>query len=173
VLADLNWKPPTAVPVNEALELLGRVAFTWSDEITPLVPRESMFMTVVAAMSPNAPASPMIRLRGTVALDGNVLIWSVLDTDLKAIASTIREVTSFLLFDVDCNQYQGPDKRPVSSSTAPLYGGTGPAAPGGILRVAMVIARDGAPLTLMRRPFANTPTTSILPGVALQPEVIG
>ena len=66
------------------------------------------------------------------------------------------------------SQFVGPDARPISSSTSPLYGGAGPFIPGGIFRVAMVVTREGAPATFMRRPFANTPGSAVMPGVVLR-----
>jgi hypothetical protein len=125
-----------------------------------------------ATLSANAPASPVVRLRGTVAVDGNLLLWSVLERDLEVIVETMKELATFLLFDVDCNQFIGPSKKPISSSTAQLYGGDGPFVPGGILRVGMVVSPRDAPVTFMRRPFARAAIAPVMPGVTLQP-VIG
>jgi hypothetical protein len=173
VIGELNWNPRSPVNAQEAIELLTKVSFFWRDEITPLVPRDSLFLAAYVTLTPNAPASPVVRLRGSVVVDGNVLLWSAQEEDLKIVSGTIFEVASFLQFDIDCNQFVGPSGKPISSSTAPLYGGDGPFVPGGILRVAMVIVPDGAPITFMRRPFVGGAVMPVLPGVVLEPVVIG
>jgi len=168
VIEEIGWEPTAPVAVDQAFELLRKLPFAWSDEIQPLVPRNALVLSISVSLTVNAAASPTVKLRGAVAVDGNRLVWSILDSDLEVIASTLRQSTAFAQFDIDCNQFVGPDARPISSSTSPLYGGAGPFIPGGIFRVAMVVTREGAPATFMRRPFANTPGSAVMPGVVLR-----
>ena len=173
VIKAINWDPTSPVAANQALEGLQNVVFAWGSDIIPIVRADALFLTTSVTLAVNAPANPVVKLRGTVTVKANELRWSVLGSDLETIASTLLQATSFVQFEVDCDQFIGRNNKTISSSTSPLYGGSGPFVAGGLLRVAMVIARDGAPITFMRRPFANTPSSPVLPGVVLGSRVIG
>jgi hypothetical protein len=104
---------------------------------------------------------------------GNTIGWAILDADLERITKTLIEFSTFITIDLDCNRYAGPDRRPISSSTTPLYGITEPLIPGGIMRLQILAAREDAPQTFLSRPFARTPSVPVAPGLDLSNLVRG
>ncbi|MDJ0768555.1 MAG: hypothetical protein QNJ12_07155 [Ilumatobacter sp.] len=167
VLEGAAWDPRKPIGADEALSILGNLELSWSDVLTPLVPQNALFLAMTVTMRVNAPASPAVVLRGTVEVKDTILRWRIVGDDVERVSGTIVEMTTFIGVDVDCNQLVGPDRRLVSSSTAPLFGGNGPLAPGGLMRLMMMVTTPNAPVTILRRPFANTPSVASMPGVDL------
>lgn len=167
MLEGAAWDPRKPVGSDEALSILSDMELRWSDELTPLVPLSALFLAMTVTMRVNAPASPAVVLRGSVTVDGPVLRWKIVGDDIERVSGTIVKLSTFISVDIDCNQLAGPDRRPVSSSTAPLFGIGEPLAPGGLMRLMMMVTSPNASGTIMRRPFANTPSIASMPGIDL------
>jgi hypothetical protein len=167
LLREIPWDLRKEVDVDRATEIFKSMDLLWSEDLNPLVPQTALFLTMAVSLRLNATSSPAVYLRGAVTVEGPVLRWQVVDADMERIRAAIGEVASFVTIDIDCNQFTGADRRPVSSSTAALLGSDGPFAPGGLMRLMMLIAPTGAPGGIMRRPFANSLAAVSIPGLDL------